>query len=86
MIPFFKKFVQAFLFDDLAFIRWARGAMLGFAAGGIAFGDQLAGIIGAPGAVKAIKITAVCCGFVAGAITAGQKNPKEVTDGSTPPA
>jgi hypothetical protein len=32
MIPFFKKFVYALLYDELAFIRWVRG-FLGFVAG-----------------------------------------------------
>ena len=76
MITFFKKFLAAFLYDELAFTRWIRGGMLAVAGGGVAFADQLAGTIGAPGAVKIIKTTAIICGFMAGAITAGEKNGK----------
>lgn len=79
MITWFRsvlwKGVVAFLFDPLAFVRWMRGLMLAVAAGGVAFADQLAALVGAPGWVKAIKIAAIVCGFIAGSITAGERNP-----------
>jgi len=81
VIPLIKRVFRAFLFDELAAVRWLRGATLAFAAGGLAFADQLASVIapdGAPepGVVRAIKIAAVICGFLAGAITAGERNAK----------
>jgi hypothetical protein len=75
MIPLLKKLVYSLLWDELAAIRWLRGTLMTFAAGGIAFADQLADVLGMPTAVKVVKVTAIVCGFLAGAITAGQKNP-----------
>lgn len=78
MIPLIKRLLYKFLFDEGAVTGWIRGAMLTFGAGGIAFADQVADIIGAPGAVKTIKLLAVGCAFVGGAIRAGEKNaPRE---------
>lgn len=77
MITFLRRIFVAFLWDELAFTRWARGLMLMLAAGGMGFADQLAALIGAPGAVKTIKVAAVICGFLGGAITAGERNPRE---------
>lgn len=78
MIPLIKRLVRAFLFDEGAVTGWIRGGMLMFAAGGIAFANEVAAIIEAPGAVKTIKLVAVACGFLAGAIRAGEKNPPAV--------
>ncbi|MEM2161033.1 MAG: hypothetical protein QXN55_08780 [Candidatus Nitrosotenuis sp.] len=77
MIPLIKKLAKALLYDELTFVRWARGIAIGMSAGGVAFADQLAEAIGAPGAVKTIKITAAICGLAGGMITAGQKNATE---------
>ena len=74
MIPLIKRLVRSFLFDEGAVTGWIRGAMLMFAASGIAFADQIAEVMDMPGAVKTIKLTAVICGFFAGAIRAGEKN------------
>lgn len=79
MITFFQRIAIAFLWDELAFVRWMRGLMFTFAGGGVAFADQIADIFGAPGAVKAIKLVAVLCMFLAGSITAGERNPKAST-------
>ncbi|WP_242394862.1 hypothetical protein [Anaeromyxobacter oryzisoli] len=82
MIPLIKAIIHALLWDELAAIRWLRGACLTFAAGGVAFADQIAGILGeagAPRVVQAIKLVAVACGFLGGAITAGQRNPPATT-------
>lgn len=79
MIPLVRRLFRALLWDELAVRRWLRGGALAFAAGGIAFADQLASIVGAPGAVRGIKIAAVICGFVGGAITAGERNPPTLT-------
>lgn len=76
MIPLLRSVIHALLWDAMAARRWLRGAMLAFSGGGLAFADNLAGIVGAPGAVKAIKVAAVVCGFVAGAISVGEPNPK----------
>lgn len=77
MIPLIKSIAHAFLWDELAFTRWARGTMLGVSACGVAFADSLAAIVGdgSPGLIKTIKVASVVCGFLAGAITAGQRNP-----------
>ena len=74
MWPMLKRVANAMLFDELAVRRWARGALLTFAAGGVAFADQLADLVHAPGAVKTIKVIAVICGFIGGAISHGEPN------------
>jgi hypothetical protein len=86
MIPFFRKFFRALFFDELSFVRWARGSMILFAAGGVGFADSIAVLVGAPGAVKTIKIFALVCGFLGGAITAGERNPKDEAEPATPAA
>jgi len=74
MIPLIKRLIRSFLFDEGAVTGWIRGAMLMFAASGIAFADQIAAVIDMPTSVKTIKLAAVICGFFAGAIRAGEKN------------
>ncbi len=76
MIPFFKRFFKAFFNDELSFIRWTRGLVQTMGVSGAVYADQIAQTIGAPSAVKIIRWVAVGCAFVAGAITAGEKNPK----------
>jgi hypothetical protein len=78
MIPLLKGILHALLWDELAAVRWLRGALLMFAAGGVAFADQLAAVLGeagSAGTIRAIKIAALIAGFVGGAVTAGQRNP-----------
>ena len=76
MIPLVKRLIHAFLFDEGAVIGWIRGMMMMFAASGIAFADQIASVVeGGPRLVKVIKLLAIVCGFIAGAIRAGEKNP-----------
>lgn len=75
MKPLFKNLISKLLNDELAVRRWTRAALMGIAAGGIAFGDQLAAILDYPHLVKAIKTIAVCASFLSLAITAGEKNP-----------
>ncbi len=60
--------------DDMAARRWLRGASHTLALGGLAFADQIAALINAPGAVKAIKLAAIVCAFMGGAISVGEKN------------
>ena len=74
MFPLVKSVFHAFFFDPLAFTRWCRGALLAVAGSGFAFSEQLAALVSMPKAVTAIKIAAVVAGFIAGSITAGEKN------------
>lgn len=76
MIPLIRRIFHALLWDELAARRWLRGGLLGFATGGLAFADQLAAIVAAPGAVKSIKVAAVVCAFVGAMVNLGEKNPK----------
>lgn len=88
MIPLLKRIVHALLWDELAAVRWLRGALLMFAAGGVAFADQLAAVLGeggSPGTVRAIKIAALVAGFLGGAVTAGQRNPPPPVPVEPPP-
>lgn len=78
MIPLLKRIAGAFLYDELAARRWIRGLLLAFAAGGVAFADQLSSLFGeagGSGTVRAIKITALVAGFFGGSVTAGERNP-----------
>lgn len=77
MIPLVRSIVLALLWDAAAVRRWARGASITFAVGGVAFADQLAVVIGAPGAVKTIKIVSLACAFIGGAISVGERNPPQ---------
>ena len=74
MFPLVKRVFRSFFLDEQAFTRWVRGGGVMLAVGGVAFADQLAGIVGAPGAVKWIKVAAMACGFLGLANAAGQKN------------
>lgn len=79
MIPLIRRLKTAFLYDELAVTRWLRGLVLLLGGGGIAFADQLAGILGegaSPGFIKGIRVASLVCLFAGGAITAGEKNPK----------
>lgn len=78
MIPLIKRLINSLLFDELAVTRWLRGLCLALAAGGVALGDQLADLIGAPEVGTWIKGAAIVAGFVGGAITAGERNPPAV--------
>jgi hypothetical protein len=73
MLPLIKRLIYAFFLDELAFRRWMRGGMLAFAGGGLAFADQIGALLNAPGAVKGVKIAAVVCGFIAGAMQSSAK-------------
>lgn len=73
MLPLLRRIFFAFFLDELAFRRWARGLLLAFAGGGLAFADSLAELIGAPDAVKAIKVASIVAGFAAGAMQSSAK-------------
>jgi hypothetical protein len=73
MLPLIRKLVVAFFLDELAFRRWLRGGLLALAGGGMAFAGDLADLIGAPGAVKTIKVASVVAGFIAGAMQSSAK-------------
>lgn len=74
MIPLIKRLVRAFLFDEGAVTGWIRGATLMFSVSGLAFSNQIATELGWPGGATVVKWLAVICGFIAGAIRAGEKN------------
>jgi hypothetical protein len=73
MIPLFKRVVYAFFYDELAAVRWIRGALMG-SAGLVALVPD--GQFGIPGWVY--KIAAAAMLGIGGSITAGQKNPVPV--------
>lgn len=78
MIPLIKRLINSLLFDELAAIRWIRGFLLALAGSGAAFGDQLADVLGVPEIGSWIKGASIVAGFIGGAITAGERNPKAV--------
>ena len=82
MMTWIKKFIDAFLYDEMKFRRWARTTIMALATGGLAFADQLASVVeGGPRLIKAIKVIAVVCAGISVAINLGDKNPpKEATD------
>lgn len=77
MLPLLRSILHAFFQDELAFRRWARGLMLAFAGGGLAFAEQIASVIEAPGAVKKIKVASIVAGFIAGAMQSSAKKAAE---------
>jgi hypothetical protein len=74
MIPLLKDLWYRFRYDPLFVRRWGRAALMAVAGSGLAFGDQLAAVLDAPGAVKAVKIVAIVAGLLSVAITAGERN------------
>ncbi len=86
MITFLKKFWDAFLHDEMKFRRWSRTAIMALSTGGLAFADQLAGVVeGGPRLIKTIKVIAVICAGISVAINLGDKNPpKEGTNVQIP--
>lgn len=76
MIPLLKHLADRFLHDELFIRRWSRAVLGALAGSGYAFADQLAELLGEPDSLKTIKVAAVVAGFLALAITAGEKNPK----------
>lgn len=76
MLTLIRKLFDKILFDDKAVARWLRGTLLGFAGTGLAFSEQLAAVLPGSVAAEKIKVAAVVAGFVAGMVTAGDKNPK----------
>lgn len=76
MIPLVKSIVHALLWDAMAVRRWLRGAAIACATGGVAFADQIATTLAVPAAGKTIKIAALLLGFIGGAISVGEPNPK----------
>jgi hypothetical protein len=73
MIPLLKHVLYAFFLDELAFRRWVRGGMLALAGGGLAFADQVAGLLGMPEAIRWVKIASIAAGFIAGAMQSSAK-------------
>ena len=74
MIPLFRSLADKLLHDELAVRRWGRALLMAIAGGGIAFGDQIAGLLGDSSLVKVIKVAAVVAGFLSLSITAGERN------------
>jgi hypothetical protein len=68
MFPLLAHVFRAFFLDELSFRRWIRGALFGFAGGGLTFAEQLASVLDAPHSVKAIRVVAVVAMFVGGSI------------------
>lgn len=80
MIPLVRSIIHALLWDAMAVRRWLRGLAISFSAGGVAFGDQLAAIVGRPGWATGIKLAAAALAFIGGAISVGEKNPPRAAD------
>jgi hypothetical protein len=75
MIPLFRRMIFALLWDELAFVRWARGILLLVATAGLSIAAAPPG----EAARWTAKEWAVRVGFglaaaAAGMITAGEKN------------
>jgi hypothetical protein len=86
MIPMLKNLWSRLLHDESAFRRWTRAALMGIAAGGIAFADQLDALLdGSGGLIKTIKVASVVAGFVSLMISVGEKN-AQVSPAPEPPA
>lgn len=77
MFPAIRAFIHAFFFNETAFLRISRALIMTIAAGGMGFAQDVASILGAPGAVKSVKIVSVVCMGLALMLGAGDKNPKE---------
>lgn len=76
MLPLICKLLHAFFFDEKAARRWLRGGLMAFAAGGLAFADQLGSALGSPGIAKWLRVAAILAGFVAGAIQSSAAKPR----------
>ena len=81
MIPLFKHLFNQFFYDELAAVRWMRGALMG-TAGLLALVPD--GEFGVPGWV--FKVAAAAMLGIGGSITAGQKNPPADAPPATPAA
>ena len=77
MIPFFRRVLRLFAYDEAFFERFFRSILMGLAGGGIAFGDQLATIVGLPGWGRAAKVAGIVAGAISLMVAAGQKNAPE---------
>lgn len=80
MWPALRNGVLKILFDETAFLRWSRSAIMAAAFGGMSFADQVADAIGSPGAVRAVKIVSIVCAGLALMFGAGDKTPAEVKE------
>ncbi len=76
MIPLVRSIVHAMLWDPMAVRRWLRGLAVSFSLGGVAFADQVAAVLGTPGAAKTVKVVALALAFVGASISVGQANAK----------
>jgi hypothetical protein len=74
MIPLLKKLIDVFLNDEVKVRRWLRACLMAFAGSGLAFADQMAGLLGNAGLTNKIKVAAVVAGFISVAINLGEKN------------
>lgn len=76
MLTLLKRLWRKLLYDEMAVRRWGRAGLMAVAGSGLAFADGIAGVLEAPGAVRAIKLTAVIAGFLSVAINLGDRNPR----------
>lgn len=76
MLTLLKRLWRKLLYDEMAVRRWVRAGLMGLAAGGIGFADQMAGLIDAPGAVRTIKLVAAAAAFLSVSINLGDRNPR----------
>lgn len=69
------KLLHALLYDELAVRRWVRGGCIALAVGGPTLINQMSDLLGgSTKLLQALKGLTILCGFVGGAITAGERN------------
>lgn len=74
MKPLLKHLWYALRYDELAVRRWSRALVLGLATGATGFADALTD---SPEGAKWIRIAGATAALIAGAITAGERNPPQ---------
>jgi hypothetical protein len=70
----FLRFIRMFWNDAAFFERMSRAVLMGFALSGVAFGHQVAELLGAPKAGKWIVGLSIVAGFLSKLVAAGEKN------------
>jgi hypothetical protein len=79
----FLRFIRLFWNDAAFFERMSRAVLMGFALSGVAFGHQVAELLGAPKAGKWIVGASIVAGFLSKLVAAGEKN-QPAPDPATP--
>lgn len=75
MWPWLKHTWHSWWFNERYFKRYSRGGLMALATTGAAYADQLAEAIHAPKIVASVKVAAIVCSFVGGAIATERTPP-----------